>query len=253
MGRLETEAIVIDCHDYGESDLIITLLSQERGKIAAIAKGAKKSLKRFVNKLELFTFLHIVCTEKAGSRLGFLVEAELHTSFINIRYDLQRYIIASVMLEFLLTGTKEEESDERLFRLSLWALHNINILQQPSAILSIFLVRFFDCLGYRPNLETCNKCGQQIDNDHIYRFVPSEGSIACSACNPGGTGKGIALSHGTLKILRSAQDLPIERLHRLKISGIILKETLMLLHNYGNHLLQRDLSSWKFMRAYITA
>jgi DNA repair protein RecO (recombination protein O) len=250
-GSIETEAIVIDCHDYGESDVIITLLSQEKGKIAAIAKGAKKSLKRFVNKLELFSFLHIVCIANAGSQLGFLAEAELHTSFINIRNNLQRYTTASVVREFLLAGTKEEEPDEHLFRLSLWTLHNINTLQQPNATLTIFLIRFFDCLGYRPNLETCNKCGRHIHNDNLYRFVPSEGSIACSACYGEVTGKGIPLSRGTLKILRSAQDLPLERLHRLKISGIMLKETLLLLHDYGNHLLQRDISSWKLMRTYI--
>jgi DNA repair protein RecO (recombination protein O) len=249
---METEAIVIDCHDFGESDLIITLLSQERGKIAAIAKGAKKSLQRFVNKLELFSFIHIICTRKAGRQLAFLAEAELHTSFIKIRCDFHRYTIASVVREFLLTGTKEEEPDERLFRLSLWALHNINTLRQPNAILAIFLIRFFECLGYRPNLEICTKCARQICTGNRYSFLPGEGTIICSACNGGETDKGIALSHGTLKLLRSAQDLPIERLHRLQISGFMLNETLHLLHYYGNHLLQRDIASWKFMQTYIT-
>ena len=247
---METEAIVLDCYDYGESDIIITFFSQEKGKITAIAKGAKKSQQRFVNKLELFSFLHIICSTKAGQNLAFLSEADLHTSFINIRYNLGLYTVASVIREFLLTGIKEDEPDEQIFGLSLWALHHINLLQQPDTILTLFLIRFFEYLGYRPNLETCCKCDQQISIDKKYNFSPSEGRLICSGCNDN-SGRGIALSHGTIKILRSAQDLPLERLHRLKISGIMLREALELLHYYGRHLLQREIISWNFMRAYI--
>ncbi len=246
---METDAIVLDCTDHGESDLIVTMLSQTEGRIAAIAKGAKKSQRRFVNKLELFSFLHIVCTKKAGRSLAFLAEAELHTSFLNIRYDLELYTIASVIREFLLVGIREEEPDERIFRLSLWSLHHLNLFQQPKAILILFLIRYFEYVGYRPDLSTCGRCANQVIPQARYSFDPSSGRIICSGCISGSL-RGIALSHGTIKILRSAQDLPLARLHRLKISGTIRQEALAILHAYGRHLFQRDIVSWRIMQAY---
>ncbi|MBU1566323.1 MAG: DNA repair protein RecO [Proteobacteria bacterium] len=244
---METDAIVLDCNDHGESDVIVTLFSLEVGRITAIAKGAKKSLRRFVNKLELFSFLHVVCTRKAGKSLSFLAEADLHTSFLNIRKDLELYAVASVIREFLLVGIREDEPDERIFHLSLWSLHKLDLLQQPRAILALFLIRFFEYVGYRPDLETCGKCAIQVIPQKKYSFDPSRGRIICSGCVNSST-EGISLSHGTIKILRSAQDLPLERLHRLKISGTILQEALTILHSYGRHLFQRDIISWKIMK-----
>ncbi|MGW8193663.1 MAG: DNA repair protein RecO, partial [Desulforhopalus sp.] len=101
---METEAIVLDCIDHGESDIIVTLFCLDGGRLSAIAKGAKKSKKRFVNKLEIFTFLHITYQRKSSTSLAFLAEAELHTGFVNIRSNLELYTIASIIREFLLIG-----------------------------------------------------------------------------------------------------------------------------------------------------
>lgn len=246
----ETDAIVINCLEHGESDVIVTLFCQNAGRLTAIAKGAKKSKKRFVNKLELFSFLHISYQQKANRSLAFLSEADLHTSFLHIRQDLELYSIASVIREFLLIGVRENEPDLHIFRLSLWALHNLTQQQPPTAILALFLIRFYDYVGYRPDLHTCVHCSTPVTTNNSYSFDSSIGSIVCSTCNPQ-IQKGLPLSHGTIKILRSAQDQPLDRLHRLKITGSILYEAISLLQSYGNQLFQRDIASWKIMRNFL--
>ena len=246
----ETDAIVLSCAEHGESDVIVTLFCQNVGRLTAIAKGAKKSKKRFVNKLELFSFLHITYQQKANRSLAFLAEAELHTSFLNIRQNFELYSIASVIREFLLIGVKENEPDLDIFRLSLWALHNFDQRQPPMTVLSLFLVRFFDYVGYRPDLQNCVHCGSLVSAQNRYQFDTTIGSIVCSTCKPH-LRKGNPLSHGTIKMLRSAQDQPLERLHRLKISGSILYEAISLLQSYGNQLFQRDIVSWKIVRKFI--
>jgi DNA repair protein RecO (recombination protein O) len=245
-----TEAIVLDCIDHGESDIIVTLFCQDVGRLSAIAKGAKNSKKRFVNKLEFFSFLHITYQQKENRSLAFLAEADLHTSFLHIRQDLELYSIASVIREFLLIGVRENEPDLHIFRLSLWALHNLDQRQPPLAILSLFLIRFFDYVGYRPDLQTCSHCGSLVATKNRYSFDTTSGRIVCSLCKPH-LQRGIPLSHGTIKMLRSAQDQPMERLHRLKISGSILYEALSLLQSYGNQLFQRDIVSWKIVRKFV--
>lgn len=243
----ETDAIVLNCTDHGESDVIVTLFCQDVGRLSAIAKGAKKSKRRFVNKLELFSFLHITYQQKANSSLAFLAEAELHSSFLQIRHDLEIYSVASVIREFLLVGVRENEPDLQIFRLSLWAFHKLDQKHPPQTILALFLIRFYDHIGYRPDLQTCVHCGLKVTDQNSYSFDTTTGRLVCSRCKSHSQ-KRFPVSHGTIKILRSAQDLTLERLHRLKMSGSILQEAISLLQSYGNQLFQRDIMSWKSVR-----
>ena len=249
---METEAIVLDTIDHGESDLIITFFSQDVGRLSAIAKGAKKSRKRFVNKLELFTFLHISYRQK-GSGLAFLSEADLHTSFLNIRKTPVLYNTASVIREFILIGVKEGETDKKIFRLALWALHNLNSGHPATTVLVLFLVRFFGYVGYRPELETCTGCAVKAQARAAYRFDYVHGGIVCSNCAAHHRQQTLPVSPGTIMMLLSAQDMSLERLHRLKISGPSLQEAMTLLHNYGHQLFQRDIISWRYIQKINTS
>lgn len=244
---METEAIVLNCIDHGESDLVVTLFSQDVGRLSAIAKGAKKSKKRFVNKLELFTFLHVSCRQK-GSGLAFLSEAELHTSFLNIRKKPVLYTVASAIREFLLIGVKEGEPDKKIFRLTLWALHSLNSGHPAKTVLVLFLVRFFGYVGYRPELESCIGCSAKATPKVQYQFDYVHGGIICSNCARHQRQRTVPVSQGTIMMLLSAQDMALERLHRLKISGHSLQEAMTLLQNYGHQLFQRDIISWKSIR-----
>ena len=59
MPVLKTSAILLRRVDYGDADLILTMFSEDRGKVSVIAKHAKKSRRRFAGILELFSVLDI--------------------------------------------------------------------------------------------------------------------------------------------------------------------------------------------------
>jgi DNA repair protein RecO (recombination protein O) len=243
---MESDAIVLDTTDHGESDLIVTLFSHDSGRLSAIAKGAKKSKKRFVNKLEIFTYLQIHYQQKNERALAFLSEAEIHTAFLNIRFNLNLYGVASIIREFLLLGVKDGEPDANIFRLSLWAFHRLDTKADERQVLILFLIHFFDYIGYRPDFGTCVSCNQKISPSNSYRFNSASGQLLCSNCNKHGK-TGRPLSYGTIKIIQNSQDQPLERLHRLKFSGPILSESLQLLHNFGRQIFQREITSWQIL------
>lgn len=246
--NVDTEAIVLDTFDHGESDLIVTFFTQGFGRVSGIAKGAKKSKKRFVNKLELFSFLHVVYRQNPNRSLVFLTEAELYTGFMQIRNNYNLYATASLIREFLLIASKEGEPDSRIFQLSLWAIHSLNTENLPAhTVLAFFLVRFFDFVGYRPDFHKCVHCDQPVSSTYSYIFDARSGGLLCSACNSY-YHKDRQVSHGTIKILSTAQIQPLNKLHRLKISGTILQETLSLLQQYGNELFQKEIVSWKSIK-----
>ena len=243
----ETDAIVLDLHDHGEADLIVTLFNLQNGRCSAIAKNAKKSKRRFVNKLELFSFLHVVLREQPNRNLALLQEADLHTSFIHLRRKLSVYTTASVIREFLLVTIHEGESDERIFRLTLWAFHHLDQGQPHLTVLALFLVRFYDYIGYRPEFARCRICAAETPPLGGQGFTMSGGGLICPNCAAGHQHPTPVLAAGTIKFLHSAQDIPLERLHRLKLSGQLLHEALLILHRYGRYILQRDIWSWKML------
>lgn len=242
--ELESDALVLHCRDHGESDKIITLLTKNSGKFNGIAKGANRSKKRFVNKLELFSFLHIRYQESRTGGLSFIKEADLHTSFLSLRNNYNRYATASIIQEILLYGIGEKEPDQHVFNLTLWAFHQLDGNRQQANTLYLYLIRLFDLLGYRPDLSACLECGNnQISSGFSFNYTT--GGLVCNQCRLVDASSLTTLSPGTINILNKAMNLPLEQLSRLQLSQSSLREAGKLLHRYGRSLFQRELHAWK--------
>ncbi len=245
--QVESKAIVLDCRDHGESDIIVTFFCRHYGRITGIAKGAKRSKKRFVNKLEIFSSLSIVHTTPQNNRLAFIYEADLLDGFITLRENISCYTTASVICEFTLLATKEIEGDEELHPLLIWAYSSLNTNRTPLPVLIVFLMRFYTIIGYSPQLSNCIKCGRKLPKYNQYSFDTNRGGIHCYQCNTKKTSTGLTLSRGTINSLMAATQRPLERLHQLQFSSTIQKEALAFLHAYGYHLFQREIVSWSFL------
>ncbi|HSO10533.1 MAG TPA: DNA repair protein RecO [Desulfoprunum sp.] len=245
----EVEAIVLATRDHGEADLIVTFFSLERGRATGIAKGAKRSKRRFVNKLEIFSFLHLTCSDPAGGGLVFIHEADLHTPFLRLRTDPPRYATASVVREFLLLALREGERDETIFRLALWALHGLDAGRPRLSLLLLYLLRFYSAIGYRPVLEACLTCGIAVSPSRSFAFSHLGGGLVCATCAASGH-PGTRLSPGSIRLMQSALELPLDKLHRLKLTNAMRTECLTALHLYGRHLFQRDIHSWAMLDSF---
>jgi len=246
--QVESAAIVLNCRDHGESDIIVTFFCQHLGRLTGIAKGAKRSKKRFVNKLEIFSSLRIRHTIPQNNRLAFIAEAELLDGFLKLRQDISCYTTASVIRELTLQATQETEGDEELYPLLIWAFSSLNAGRPPHRALIFFLIRFFSIIGYGPQLENCLGCGKEIETTQSYSFLLSSGGICCSGCAKESPTGGIRLSQGTLRSLSRAMLQPLEQLNRLQLSGKSQQEALTFLHSYGRRLFQREIESWTFLR-----
>ena len=246
--RRETAAIVLDSREHGEADKIITVYTRDSGRITGIAKGASKSKKRFLNKLELFSFLSLSYTANKRSSLAFIADADLHSSFVEIRRKIDLYNAASFIRETLLIATTDGEGDPEIFTLLHWALQSLDLGKSSLDICTVFLLRLFERLGYRPDFNHCCVCNSPFDLHQHYTFNHHSGGLVCRRCEEKVTGSSIDLTAGTIQILRSALNEPIERLHRLKFSRQALNQSLPMLHRYARNLFQRDIHSWKAVR-----
>ena len=69
MALFTTHAIVTHSFNYGESDKIVTFFTKDFGKVKGIAKGARRSKKRFQNALDLFSHLRLIFFDREGMGL----------------------------------------------------------------------------------------------------------------------------------------------------------------------------------------
>ena len=240
-------AVVLDCLDHGESDKIITFFCRDIGKITAIAKGAHRSKKRFVNKLELFSFLQITCSQSAPNRLAVLTEADLINGFIGLRHAIPAYQAASIVRECILLASGEKQRDDQLFLLLLWTLHALSSRDGQKTIIALFLIKLFDCIGYRPDFSLCQRCGTPWPAGQPGLFSPLTGGLICPACLAGEEVAGRRLSAGTIQTIAMVQRQQPTRLNRCKLGRAVLAETLDCMYQYGRHLFQRELTSWKWL------
>ncbi|MDR3090136.1 MAG: DNA repair protein RecO [Desulfobulbaceae bacterium] len=236
------QAIVLDQRNYGEADLIVSLFSRQFGRIQTIAKSARKSKRRFVNKLEIFTLLDVFLRPPRRG-LALLEEAELVNSFVHIRQNIALYAAASLLREFLLITTHEGDADPELFALTLWALARFDQGADCRVVTAQFLSRFYEHIGYRPELEHCRQCGQTMTTGPSWLFNTARGGIICPLCASDHGGQPI--QPGTAKFLVSCRAAPLPRLHRLKIAEAPLVEALNILWRYGNAVLGREIVSWR--------
>ncbi len=76
MSQIITEgAVVLRITPYGESDLIVRFLCAQSGKHTCLARGARKSRRRFSGVLDIGAQLQVQWQERSQSNLGTLIGA----------------------------------------------------------------------------------------------------------------------------------------------------------------------------------
>lgn len=241
-------AIVLKVSDLGESDKIVVFYSKELGKVAGIAKGAKKSRKRFSNKLEIFSQLEVMYDDRGRSGLVRIVGAELLNPFMSLRQNYERYVNAALACQLIYYWSRDFDADVRTFYLLLWALQSLDRGSAPSMVQIFFQVKLFTLLGYRPELSGCLKCKKSDQSGIPFVFHPVRHGLLCRDCAPEHISRDLVpLALNTIRLLQHAQELELEKLSRLRFSDASIREALHLFKVYGQYLLQRDIGAWNVL------
>ncbi|MEK7841246.1 MAG: DNA repair protein RecO, partial [Deltaproteobacteria bacterium] len=158
IGHFTTEAVVLGSFDYGESDKIVTFYTLEFGKIKGIAKGAKRSRKRFVNNLEPFSYIRLLFFQKQGRDLVMIEQADIIRRFDSLLLKIDRIAFGSYCIELLNEMTPEGQKNKKAFELLLKSLIMIDKGATIRTIVVFFEMKILSILGYHPHLEACVVC-----------------------------------------------------------------------------------------------
>ncbi len=251
MVNLSTSAILLRRIEYGDYDLIVTLFTRTQGKTSAIAKSAKKSVKRFPGVLEPFSRLNVVLSKGKGKGLPVLREASLEDPFFKIREDIIKTTYASYWAELIYLWMADGEPQDCLYRLMLHVLTELNRGETPVEVLSIlFQMRFLSLAGFRPNFDHCHACKTCLDQIRHASVVsdPSKGGIACPTCGIPTNGR-LKISKGTLKQLMWTDTGDLEQAERIRFTPVAISEGLNFLETFVPFHIGRCPKSLKVLRA----
>lgn len=110
-----TEAVVLRGVDFSETSRIVTFLTPDRGKVACMAAGARRSKSRLSGVLDTFNRLEIVYYWKDGRSVQRLAEASVLDTYPLIKADLDKLVCASFPLEIAYKAAQENEPSEALY------------------------------------------------------------------------------------------------------------------------------------------
>ncbi len=252
MSGFSTAAILIKKIEYGDHDLILTFFTKSMGKVSAIAKNAKKSVKRFSGALDLFSLHQIHCTfpKKKTGALMILAGTDLEMAFEKIRTDITKTGYACYWMEMIHCWVEELKPQEDLFELLCFSLDALNTGIIDTKVLSLlFQIRFMRMCGFDPGITHCSACHTPLDSIEgqtvLFDFV--NGRIVCRNCQSTPMKNSTSVSKGTLKQLLWINTADIRRADRMRFSAYALKEGEALMESFIPFHIGRDLKSLLFL------
>jgi DNA repair protein RecO (recombination protein O) len=247
MSHFKTNAIVIGSIHYGESDKIVTFFTEDFGKIKGIAKGARRSKKRFQNALGLFSYIRLIFFDREGMGLVRAEGCDLLNAFPKIREDLKKIYYGNYYLELVNEMAGERETNREAFDLLLSFLSNLEEGEPEEEGLRMFEIRMLSLFGYRPHMKGCGVCKKDWENLKAFSAVSfslEKGTLVCEDCSKGSTHL-IPLSVGTARLIEQISKLELGKIHRLKFTPQALSESRELLPKFIAYQLGKELRSLK--------
>jgi len=242
---LKVEAVVLEHHEWGEADRLLTLFTREHGRMRAVAKGARRIRSRKAGHLEPFTRVALVLAR--GRDLWIVTQAETLEANLALHGDLEGIGYASYVVELLERLTYEEGPNPNLYRLLVDTLRRLDEnLDPPGLILRYFELHILDLAGFRPELSECIACRQPIQPEDQY-FSSMVGGVLCPACGklePSAR----PISMNALRYLRHLQRSTYAEARRARPTPAVAAEMKRILQDYLTYILEARLNSPEFLR-----
>src|SRR3954447_22296687 len=156
MGLYRDQGVVLRTIRLGESDRIVTFVTQAHGKVRAVAKGVRKTKSRFGGRLEPTSHVSLLLYE--GRELDIVTQAEALDHFRVIREDLDRLGRATTMLEAVDQVAQERQQSTRLYQMLGGAPRALSAHNAPLLVPAFFL-KLLALEGLQPILDGCTTCG----------------------------------------------------------------------------------------------
>lgn len=208
------KGIVIKHIPVGETDLAVTLLTLERGKISAFARGAKKPNGKLTGNVEPFCFGTFKLYE--GRTSYNIMETDIDNYFESFRQDLEGACYGTFFLELADYYSRENNDEKQLLALlyqSLRALENKSF--DRKLVRCIYEIKALVINGEYPG----------VPNNRAW-------------------------NESTLYALDFIVNTPVNKLYTFKVSGQVLEEMIFITSIYRKSFIDKKLNSLEMLSTF---
>jgi len=184
MERIAGESIVLRATAYRDADRIVRLYGPDTGKVDALARGARKSQRRFAGLGIAVT--GVAQIRERRTRDAFDLDSfEVMEPRQGLVSDVVKMAHASYALELVDRLTPEHHPDPVLFTWLQTALAEIDAKPANATRLRIFELGLLDRVGLGPAIDRCSSCGTALGKGHEAAWDANAGGASCSDCARG--------------------------------------------------------------------
>ena len=237
----KVNAINLKSSKIGEADKIVILFTRPRGKISAIAKGARKPKSKFGGRLEPLAYNQVMLAK--GKELDIVSQVETIETFYELRSDPEKLSAGIYFIRLVNASTETGQKNEALFDLLLNSLVLLKDRENILVLIKMFELGLTDVEGFFPVLDRCVKCGKKVTKEpEKVKFNLSLRGIVCSNCSK--KVGGIEIPYRVVKIMLSLKRRNPEELKDLDISTPDLDKMSFMFKTYISDHIGKDIRNW---------
>ncbi len=221
-------AVVIRLSDYGEADRVVTLLTSSQGKLSTLARGARKSGRRF-GGLTLFAVGEATVVERARASLDLLDGFHAARGLPRIVDDIASIAHAGYACELVDGLVAARQPEPEVFASLLDFLSALDARGAAADRLRAFELRLLGLLGFSPTLDRCLDCGRVELDEPGQLFDALKGGVVCAHCRGSAGGQATPLDGAARRALLVANqpvqseftDPDVDRACRAALSALV--------------------------------
>lgn len=238
--------LIIRETNLGEADKILTVLTEDSGKISVLAKNIRRVKGRFGAGAAFLCYSDLE-VDPSRNELYYLRRAVPVQNFFSLSESIEKLALATYMGQLASFLVPEAfSSDSRTLSLLLntfYILANTN--RDIRLIKSVFELRLMAEEGFAPSVDACSKCGS---TDFPLFFQVREGAVRCKAC---AGADGILLSESVYKTLLYILNADLRKIYGFSIGEETLETLCTLTEKYCLFQIGREIPALDYLKSLI--
>ncbi|HUG54698.1 MAG TPA: DNA repair protein RecO [Vicinamibacteria bacterium] len=183
MPPISSDALVLRAYKLGETSKVVVLLTRERGKLRAVAKGARGARPRYQSSLEPLSEVRVGLYGRQGAELYRLGECELvRSAFRAGARGLEAALALSYFAELIDAFAQEGEAEDAVYRLALAVVAAAEEGTDPGVLARYLEAWLLKLGGIYPPLDRCAGCAGPLEPGAERRYHHPAHGFVCDGC-----------------------------------------------------------------------
>lgn len=242
MNQITVTGMVTASAPIGEYDRRIVLLTKERGKISAFARGARRQNSALMGVVSPFTFGTFTLYE--GRTSYTLMSASVSNYFESLRMDVEGAYYGFYFLEFANYYAREANDETLALKLLYQTMRALTNPHIPNRLIRCIYELKAVCInGEGPQMSACVCCGGTQGD---MRFSVKRGGLVCEKCR-GRAQDMRKLLPSTLYTMQYIVLSPIEKLYTFVVKDEVLSELESIISAYLSEYVGKSFKSLEIL------